>query len=217
MSSASLSGALLVETWDGRNRAVLDDVLRRERGKFLVAVCYRRESSGDLLKIVHKPQLTAVRISTEDMSHDGTLCEQLSQRNKVLLVHAELGIGPLCREITRLAGTFPQLGIYVPHLAWPQANGKPDSDWDAAVRDLSALPNLTIGISAIAHFSREPFPHNDVRHLALGLISQFPPPRLVIGSDYPLCARERYADYVDLARNWVASIHPDWLGDNFYE
>lgn len=205
MASAGIQRALLVETWDGRNRHVLDKILETPAERFEVALCYRKESSCEL-----NMGLKAVRMSTEDIRSDPGLCEELHRTEKLLLTHAECGIGPLCREIERLHQRVPKLSIYVPHIAWPLREGKRDTDWDGAIPDLAAMPSVIIGISAIAHFSLEPFPHNDVRDLASRAISQIPAPRIVIGSDYPLFEKARYADYMSVAREWVTSIHPDW-------
>jgi hypothetical protein len=188
MLSANVSNAFLVETWDGRNRRVL-----AEMDKFSVALCYRRECRGELL------QVTGVRMSTEDIRRDKDFCREIAASGKTLVAHAEAGIGPLCREIVRLG----DIKVYVPHLGWPIRDGKADPDWEPALKEFASMPFVTIGISAIAHFSRQPFPHNDVRDLALRLIPQFPASRIAIGSDYPLFDKDRYADYMCLARDWI--------------
>jgi predicted TIM-barrel fold metal-dependent hydrolase len=211
MSTADVSSALLVETWDGRNRRLLNGVLRKHRaGRFGVALCYRQDSFGELRRQLSERGLTAVRMSTQDIRRDASVCEDIYRAGKVLLTHAETGIGSLCRELSRIMAVMPELRVYVPHLGWPVAQGKADFDWEGAVRELATLPSVTFGVSAIAHFSREPFPHNDVRDFALRVISQVGASRIAIGSDYPLFDKARYADYMFLARDWVASIHPDW-------
>jgi hypothetical protein len=207
MATADVSSALLVETWDGRNRPLLEDLLRDgPADRFSVALCYRRE----LRPCLNGGGLAAVRMSTQDIHRDNDFCREIHHSGKMLVTHAEMGVGPLCGELTRLYDMLPEISVYVPHLGWPVMNGKADSNWEAAMKDFAAMPSLTIGVSAIAHFSSEPFPHNDVRDLALGMISQFPPSRIVIGSDYPLFEKERYADYMFLARDWVTSIHSNW-------
>ncbi len=149
-------------------------------------------------------------MSTEDIRHDRAFCEEIFRARKILLPHADAGIGPLWRELRRLLVRLPKLRIYVPHLAWPFSQGKVETDWECAVRELAAVPSVTFGVSAIAHFSREPFPHNDVRDYALRLISQVAEPRIAIGSDYPLFEKGLYADDMSLARDWVTAIHPNW-------
>jgi predicted TIM-barrel fold metal-dependent hydrolase len=201
MLSANLSNAFLIETWDGRNRPAL-----RQTNKFAVALCYRRECRAELLQLMDKGELTGVRIATEDIRRDKDFCGEIAASGTTLVAHAEAGIGPLCHELARCR----EMKVYVPHLGWPIREGKTDGDWEPALKEFTSLPFLSIGISAIAHFSSQPFPHNDVRDLALGLISQFPASRVVIGSDYPLFEKDRYAAYVGLARDWVTSIHSSW-------
>lgn len=196
MPAADVSHAFLIETWDGRNRQAL-----RQTEKFSVALCYRREFRSELLQLMEKGEISGVRMATEDMRRDGDFCREIAGSGKTLVAHAEAGVGSLRRELTRLRETK----IYVPHMGWPIAGGKLDGDWECALREFAAMPSLTIGISAIAHFSIQPFPHDDVRDLARILIPQFPAPRIAIGSDYPLFEKECYADYMRLARDWVTS------------
>lgn len=207
ITRASVSRALLVETWDGRNRQALvpDD-------KFAVALCYREECRRELLRSIERDEITGIRMSTEHLRRDQDFCREVAASGKMLVAHAESGVGALCRELTRLQ----EMKIYVPHLAWPVANGKADGDWDAASKEFASMPFLSIGISAIAHFSSQPFPHDDVRDFAYKLISRFPVSRIKIGSDYPLFEKERYADYINLAHEWVRSIHPKWKTEDSF-
>ncbi len=216
LASARLSGAFLVETWDGRNRPVLEDVLRREQlQQFYVALCYRKNSNGDLLRMARTNRIAGIRMSSENLRADQSFCGKIADLRLMLVAHAENGIASLAREIMRVQLACPHISIYIPHLGWPTADGKLCDDWEPAVKQLASMQSTIFGISAISHFSTEPFPHEDIRDLALKLISQLPSSRIVIGSDYPLCAKNRYADYIDLAHEWVTSIHPTWAMRGF--
>jgi predicted TIM-barrel fold metal-dependent hydrolase len=68
---------------------------------------------------------------------------------------------------------------------------------------LSRIRGVVVGISAIAHFSREPFPHKDVAIFASHLLKLFPSEVITVGSDYPIFEANRYADYMKLAIEWV--------------
>jgi predicted TIM-barrel fold metal-dependent hydrolase len=201
MSSANVSRAFLIETWDGRNRRLL-----WETNKFSVALCYRAECRAELLKLMKNGELTGIRMSTADIGRDPDFCREMAKAAKTLVAHAESGIGMLCRALMRLG----EMKIYIPHLAWPIKDGTLDGDWEEALQEFAPLTALRIGVSAIAHFSSQPFPHDDVRKLALEAIARFPASRIAIGSDYPLFERSRYADYIYLAYDWVTSVHPDW-------
>src|SRR5260370_14666233 len=62
MATAAVSSALLVETWDGRNRPLLEDLLGRgPTDKFSVALCSRLGVSPRL----NESRLAAVRVSSQ--------------------------------------------------------------------------------------------------------------------------------------------------------
>jgi predicted TIM-barrel fold metal-dependent hydrolase len=96
----------------------------------------------------------------------------------------------------------------LPHMGWPRRDQQDDKGWRESLLILSRLPNLVVGISAIAHFSREAFPHNDVAPFAAHLLEALGAESLVAASDYPLFEKDRYAQYMQLACNWIASGNP---------
>jgi predicted TIM-barrel fold metal-dependent hydrolase len=62
---------------------------------------------------------------------------------------------------------------------------------------------VVAGISAISHFSRMPFPHEDIKPFAIRLRELFGSESLFAGSDYPLFETGRYVDYIKLATEWI--------------
>ena len=211
MTAASVTHALLVETWDGRNQAVLENVARCGNSElFSIALCYRRERVEELGAYARAGLLAGIRMSTADLSSNEDFCRELDEYGLTLIAHAEEGPGVLAGVLSRLQERIPTLRIYVPHLGWPAQDGKVNGDWEAAVNAFAALPTVTVGVSAIAHFSSQPFPHDDVRGLAFRMLLKFPPGRIEIGSDYPLFDKGRYGDYMRLARDWVTSVHSTW-------
>ena len=210
MDTAGVTSALLVETWDGANRALLEGLLRNGGAdRFRIALCYRQEDVDSLCWWLDRGALTGVRMSTKHIAAAGDICEAIGRAGALLIAHAESGIGALRRAIVQMRVRFPNTRIYVPHLGWPEAGAAAD-DWERAIQELAAIPSLILGISAIAHFSRRPFPHADVRDWALAAISQMPAARIAVASDYPLFEKDRYSEYMSLAREWVTSIHPGW-------
>jgi len=123
---------------------------------------------------------------------------------KWLLPHAESGIRKLADELLQLAVHCPQLPIYLPHMGWPRRDRQDDDDWLGSIFSLRKLPNITVGVSAMAHFSRDPFPHNDIGPFASHLLATFGHELLVPASDYPLFEKDRYTQYMQLARDWIA-------------
>lgn len=207
MNTAGVANALLVETWDGANRALLEGL--RENGpvdRFRIALCYRPENADSLRRWLDRGALTGVRMSTKHIGEAADVCGEIGDAGALLIAHAESGVAALRQAIARMRKRFPQTRIYVPHLGWPAEAG----DWTRAIGEFAAIPSLILGISAIAHFSRRPFPHDDVREWALAAISRMPAARIAIASDYPLFEKDRYSEYMSLARDWVTSIHPGW-------
>lgn len=211
MLTAGVASALLVETWDGANRALLEGLLRNgPADRLRIALCYRPEKADSLRQWLDRGALTGVRMSTKHIAEAADVCGEIGGAGALLIAHAESGVGALREAIARMRNRFPQTRIYVPHLGWPPEAGAAAADWDRAIREFAAIPSLLLGISAIAHFSRRPFPHDDVRVRALAAISRMPATRLAIASDYPLFEKDRYSEYMSLARDWVTSIHPGW-------
>ena len=166
-----------------------------------IALCYRKDAED----VLQRPQVLCARVKTEDLDSDA-----LQETGKWLLTDADRGIGPLAESLIKAAARNSEMRIYVPHLGWPRRDQRDDADWDSAMRDLSGIPGLVIGVSAIARFSEEPYPHFDVRRFAQRVLNLFPPERIVIGTD---CPQAHYASYIKLAHHWVTSRWPEWNGD----
>jgi hypothetical protein len=151
-----------------------------------------------------------LRAKTADLRLLRDLETSLAASGKWLIPHAENGIGPLKTELLALAQRAPGLHIYLPHLGWPRQNKADDGEWEAAVSELQAIPGMVVGISALAHFSREPFPHKDVEPFAARLMDIFGPASVVAASDYPLIEKNLYAEYMQLAGAWIRRADAQW-------
>jgi hypothetical protein len=205
MTDAGVNSALAVETWKGDTRGVLESVSPSDQ-HVKIALCYR----GDLDSIVRHDALRCVRVKTADLEAGPPWLGIVAESGKCLLPHAEYGIGRLTSALLHGAETFPGLRIYVPHLCWPVRDGEPNPDWLAAIESLSRVRGLIAGVSAMAHFSREDFPHEDVRRIVEPLLRAFGPERLTPATDYPQFDKSRYAAYISLAGEWIRSAWPDW-------
>jgi predicted TIM-barrel fold metal-dependent hydrolase len=204
MDAAGVSHALAVETWGKDNHACLDSLIASESSRFRVALCFRPEEKDHLdSKLFQSNVFRALRIRTADIRALGIYAEMLEASGKCLLTHAEAGIGELTKELLELTQRHPDLKVFVPHLGWPIHEANVDPDWYDSISRLSMLPNVIVGISAIAHFSRDEFPHKDVEPFATHLLEIFGAELLVAGSDYPLFEKSRYAEYMQLAEEWI--------------
>jgi Amidohydrolase len=203
MASAGVARALAVETWSGDNFSCLKRLIDHSLPQFRIALCFRPEKRQPSRGLLEHYFVAGLRVRTGDLQHLGDSAALLESTGKWLVTHAEKGIGLLTRDLIAVAQAFPRLRIYVPHLAWPRRDGVDDKDWPHAVREISHIPGVVMGISAIAHFSREIFPHCDVAAFASHLIDNFPADSVVAGSDYPLLEKNQYAQYIGLALQWT--------------
>jgi hypothetical protein len=205
MDAAGVDCALVVETWSGDNRPALQQLSASPSSRFRVAFCFRPDEAQPGSELLSLEAVGALRVKTSDLNRLGPIAATLESTGQWLLPHAESGIRALAEELLRLADRHPQLPIYLPHMGWPRRDQQDDDDWLESISRLSKLPNLIVGISAIAHFSHDAFPHDDVARFASHLVMIFGQELLVAASDYPLFEKDRYAQYIKLAS--------DWLGD----
>jgi predicted TIM-barrel fold metal-dependent hydrolase len=203
MDAAGVDGALVVETWSGDNRARLQQLIASRSNRFRVAFCFRPEEEQSGAELLSSEMMRALRVKTADLNRLGLIAARLESTGKWLLPHAELGIGALTKELLQLVAVCPGIPVYLPHMGWPRRGRQGDNDWLESISRLSKLPNLVVGISAIAHFSHDPFPHDDVAPFAADLHANLPSESLVTASDYPLFEKNRYAQYLELARRWI--------------
>lgn len=203
MKSANISRALIVETWSGDSRECLEDLATHPTDAFGIAPCFRPEQAKSGTELLTLDAVHALRVKTADLPRLGPVAEELQKAKKWLLPHAESGIAALTHELLQLARAYPELPIYLPHMGWPRRDKLDDDDWGGSIRALGQIPNLIVGLSAIAHFSSDPFPHHDVAHFASHLLRTFGSDKLVPASDYPLFDKDRYAEYMKLAVSWI--------------
>jgi len=203
MDEAAIDRALVVETWSQDNRSCLDRIIASPSPRFRVALCFRATEERFSSTILEQEAVGGIRIQTADLQAFRPFAAALGSSKKWLIPHSEAGIGKLTSELVDLIGDYPELRILLPHMGWPRRNQQNDGDWHKSVSRLSALPNVVAGISAISHFSRMPFPHEDITPFAIRLRELFGSESLFAGSDYPLFETGRYVDYMNLAIEWI--------------
>jgi len=204
MDAASVDRALIVETWSGDNHVCLQQLVASSSGRFRVVPCFRPDAPQSGSEFLSLEMVRGLRVKTQDLSRLGPIVAMLESMGKWLLPHAESGIRKLADELLQLGDRYPQLPIYLPHMGWPRRDRQDDEDWLEAISSLRNIPNVSVGVSAMAHFSRAPFPHNDIAPFTSRLLAAFGQERLVPASDYPLFEKDRYAEYMQLASDWIA-------------
>lgn len=202
MNAAAVPRTLLVERWDGRDRADLDSLPNRQLCQFRLAFCFRRDSRAAQATI-EAPHVIGLRVRGSDLEVLGEVSSRLADLGKYLVVHSDDGIGPLTDRLVRILESRADLKVYVPHLGWPTADGREDPSWRTSIRRLAELPTVVVGVSAIPHFSRLDYPHEDVRDYCEALLDAVGSQRAVPASGYPLPDPTRYGDYLVLASSWI--------------
>lgn len=210
MKSARIDRALAVETWKGDNYTSLEHLIDSPLPHFRVALCFRAEENSPSPELLARDVVVALRVKTADLPRLGETALQLESQGKWLLVHAERGVAALVNELALIVSCHQRLRVYVPHLAWPRQASADDDDWVDSVAELSRISGVVVGISAIAHFSRKPFPHGDVATFASQLLQTFSPDSIAVGSNFPLFEKSLYAEYMELASGWVRKSNPGW-------
>lgn len=207
MGFANVNRALVVETWGKDNTAILERLAGIPQSEFRIALCYRPAEGIPVPQTFEQDSVVALRVKTADLNCLNETAAYLEVTGKWLLPHAENGIGALAEKLLSLVARHPRLQIYLPHLGWPRHDGCDDPQWRDAIAELSRLPNIVAGISAIAHFSTLAFPHADIEPFAAYLIRNFGSRSIAIGSDYPLFEKEYYGRYLELARRWALGVN----------
>jgi len=210
MASAGIDSALAVETWKGDNLPWLQKMVAEPSPQFRIVPCFRPDQQQPSADTLQNGIVMGLRVRTADLRQLQGMETLLAASGKWLIPHAEDGIGPLKKELLALAQRAPCLHIYLPHLGWPRQNKIDDREWEAAVTELHAIPGMVVGISALAHFSREPFPHKDVEPFAARLMEIFGAASVVAASDYPLFEKNLYAEYMQLAQAWIRRADAQW-------
>jgi predicted TIM-barrel fold metal-dependent hydrolase len=205
MDAAGVDRALVIETWNGDNRECLRKLIAASSDRFRIALCFRPDDEEPTAGLLSRAMVRALRVKTADVRRLGSLAADLRSTGKWLLPHAEDGVGALTEELLQIVALYPGLLIYLPHMGWPRQGRNDDRDWRESIGRLSKIPELVVGVSALAHFSRASFPHDDLKPFCGELRATFGPESLVAASDYPLFEKSRYPDYIRLACSWIPS------------
>jgi predicted TIM-barrel fold metal-dependent hydrolase len=72
---------------------------------------------------------------------------------------------------------------------------------------MGALPNVTMKLSGLGHFSREPEPHRDARDLVRRVADAFGPRRLAWSSGSPSIVDAHLDDWPEADRAWVKGLN----------
>lgn len=203
-AEAGMTHALLVESWGGDDRCLMERLpFRPGLGR---ALCLRRQDTRELEAMLDRPDFLALRVREEDLARPDLPLRRMADQGVALLVSAAAGTRSLAAGLEALRRKARGLTFYVPHLGWPSMQTKEDAEWRAAMTRVAELGPVVVGLSAISHFSRQPYPHDDVRGRAQWLCSLFGPGRITVATDYPHMPQEHYTDYLALVCGWAREV-----------
>jgi Amidohydrolase len=214
MAAAGVTRAIVLETWSGENLTCLERLIDSSKFQFRLALCFRPAKKLQFKSLLTHPCVIGLRVKSGDLRTLDEVANILESSGRWLIPHAEHGIGSLTNALVSLMLAHPRLPVYVPHLGWPRQNGVDDQDWQPSINQLSSFTGITIGVSAIPHFSLVPYPHIDVQPFVSKVTDAFCADSIVMGSDYPLFEKDFYARYMALARKWIgghSANHPSNL------
>src|SRR5690606_4389125 len=174
---------LLVETWAGQHTVLMEQLPSRQG--LWRAYCWRGQSAIALQNLLQQPDFLALRVKPDDLHHFDAPLQQMVDADIVLLIGSATTPSKMADALEVVHTKAPDLRILVPHLGWPTMDDDQDLQWRDAMIRIARHKTVSVGISAIAHFSRYGYPHIDVEERAKWLCSLFGAGRVTVGTDYP--------------------------------
>lgn len=201
MELAEVEHAVLVQPLGDYDNSYLRTILQ-QYPKLFTAVglieVNTQNSQAQLKRLIQIDGFAGIRATAEVLISKNFI-STLEAINGVLVLHLPQGIGPFLDQIIAIAESYAGLRIFLPHLGWPRVDGQPTSKWEQAIELLSKYPNVTVGISALYHFSISSFPHEDTWSLIEFLVKNIGPERCMCGSDFPLLLEtESYSEFFSI-------------------
>lgn len=194
MTEVGIDRAVLVqpEPYGDDHRLVLD-CLRREPVRLKATCLFLPKDPDAPLKmadlVATEPRIVALRFHAhrgKELYLDGfydrsvrTLWHQAGELGLVI----ELHIGPnYARQVADAVSDYPDFPVLIDHLAEPQFGTAEEYE---DVLALGRFPNVTMKLSGLNHFSREPEPHLDAKPLVTRVAAAFGPDRLAWSGGTP--------------------------------
>ena len=216
METVGIDRAVLVqpEPYGDDHRVVLDCLARDPER--LKATCLFLPKDPDAVPkmeamVAAEPRIVAQRFHAHrgkemylDSFYDAPV-RALWRRAGELGLVIELHIGPdYARQAYDLARGYPDYPVLIDHLAEPHMGT--DAEY-ADVLAMGALPNVTIKLSGLPHFSKEPEPHYDARDLVRRVADAFGPERLAWSSGSPSIVDALLDDWSEADRARVKGLN----------
>jgi L-fuconolactonase len=108
----------------------------------------------------------------------------------------------------RLADALPDLVVVIDHLAKPPRGRDDLADWEKALREAAARPNVRAKVSGL-QLDGQPYTATALRSVLVVALEAFGPSRLMFGSDWPMTlAHGGYAASLAVTRELLAELSP---------
>ena len=116
---------------------------------------------------------------------------------------------------TALVRTRPDLRFVLDHLGKPPIDTGLLESWASGVRCLAREPNVTCKLSGLVTVAdHRSWTVDDLRPYVDVALAAFGPPRLMFGSDWPVCLlAAEYRDVIEAVEGLVADLAPDEQSD----
>ena len=190
MDAAGIDGAILVhpEPYQDDHRYV-EECLRHAPER-LRATCLFDPNSPTtpdaLIRLCENPRFVALRIHAfrpDRLPDFGSeelrlVWQTAGQLGLAIQLH---GVPQHIPRFLPLIEQWPRTRVLIDHLGRP-GQGTPEEM--TAVYRLAALPNVFMKFSGLAHASKGPFPHDDLKPFLAGMVDLFGPERVLWGDSY---------------------------------
>ncbi|MFE2868290.1 amidohydrolase family protein [Embleya sp. NPDC059259] len=132
----------------------------------------------------------------------------LAELTRAGLVYDLLVKPPQLAAAVRVARAHPELSFVLDHIGKPEIGTGDREPWAAAIRDIAALPNVTVKLSGVVTEAdwRE-WTVAEVLPYARHALETFGPQRTMFGSDWPVCTlAASYDEVFSLAARTCADL-----------
>jgi L-fuconolactonase len=166
-------------------------------------------------RLSRHPKMVGIRPMLQDIADPQWI---LSPRRSTALLAIErqrLVFDALVRPlhldaIAQLAAAYPQLIILIDHAAKPAIGSNIDATWLAAMRRISAFPNVVCKLSGLLTELAPGADADKIEGYVQLLLSLFGAHRLIWGSDWPvLTTAGTYAQWLALSQHYLSQLGED--------
>jgi L-fuconolactonase len=193
MEYAQVAGAVLVPThWDPARNGTAIKAAREHPDRFVVmGKLYSLDNISEQLAHWQEQGMLGVRLATRQDPYatwvdSGAIEAFWAESERIGLRVMAYGPGSRLQRIAEAAQRHPGLKLTIDHMAMSPPGRSVDVPNDQQIEHLlplAKLPNVSVKVSSLPVFSREPYPFRDMWDPARRVIDAFGPERCFFGTD----------------------------------